>query len=62
MASTPLDLETKETIKKMGNVKYIVAPDAVHHLYIAEVSIICEVGKHFEVFEAVSRCGEKSFG
>jgi len=36
LVSTPLTTETKETIDKIGPVKYIVAPDAVHHLYLGE--------------------------
>jgi len=34
LASTPLTPETKETIDAMGPVKYIMAADDVHHLYI----------------------------
>jgi hypothetical protein len=34
LASTPLDAETRSTLDAMGPVKYIVAADALHHLYI----------------------------
>ncbi|KAK0458163.1 uncharacterized protein EV420DRAFT_382494 [Desarmillaria tabescens] len=36
LASTPLTLDTKETIDKLGPVKWIVAGDAEHHLFLAE--------------------------
>ncbi|KDQ21466.1 hypothetical protein BOTBODRAFT_25908 [Botryobasidium botryosum FD-172 SS1] len=36
LASTPLTPETKEALNKLGPVKYIVAGDLVHHLFLAE--------------------------
>ncbi|KAK0473520.1 hypothetical protein EDD18DRAFT_1359028 [Armillaria luteobubalina] len=36
LASTPLTQDTKETINKLGPVKWIVAGDAEHHLFLAE--------------------------
>ncbi|KAF8316784.1 hypothetical protein DL93DRAFT_2165911 [Clavulina sp. PMI_390] len=36
LASTPLTPETKETIDAMGPVKWIMAADVVHHLFIDE--------------------------
>ncbi|KDQ60115.1 hypothetical protein JAAARDRAFT_32487 [Jaapia argillacea MUCL 33604] len=36
LASTPLSEETKSTIDAMGEVKYIVSPDSLHHLFLAE--------------------------
>ncbi|KII91243.1 hypothetical protein PLICRDRAFT_37984 [Plicaturopsis crispa FD-325 SS-3] len=36
LASTPLTEDTKITIDKLGPVKWIVAADAVHHLFLAE--------------------------
>ncbi|CAO1612588.1 unnamed protein product [Parajaminaea phylloscopi] len=39
LASTPLDQPTRERIKEMGgDVRYLVAPDVVHHLYVKEWS------------------------
>ncbi|TEB29991.1 hypothetical protein FA13DRAFT_1734342 [Coprinellus micaceus] len=34
LASTPLDEETKETLQKLGPVRYIVGADAVHYLFL----------------------------
>ncbi|KZO89967.1 hypothetical protein CALVIDRAFT_507386 [Calocera viscosa TUFC12733] len=34
--STPLSDETKSTLDTMGTVKYLIAPDSVHSLYISE--------------------------
>ncbi|TDL23529.1 hypothetical protein BD410DRAFT_787372 [Rickenella mellea] len=36
LVSTPLSPETKSTISSIGPVKYLVAPDLVHNLYLAE--------------------------
>ncbi|KAI0320486.1 hypothetical protein OF83DRAFT_1162377 [Amylostereum chailletii] len=36
LASTPLDEPTKKTIDNMGPVKYIIAADRVHYLYVAQ--------------------------
>ncbi|KAF5352166.1 hypothetical protein D9758_009194 [Tetrapyrgos nigripes] len=36
LASTPLTVDTKETLDKMGPVKYIMAGDFVHHLFLGE--------------------------
>jgi len=36
LASTPLEPETKETIDKLGPVKYIIGPDAEHSMFLAE--------------------------
>ncbi|UZJ57348.1 hypothetical protein CBS101457_006668 [Exobasidium rhododendri] len=36
MASTPLDEETKAKLQEMGQVKYVVAGDVVHHLYVGD--------------------------
>jgi len=36
LASTPLTDETKAKLAEMGEVKYIVGPDAVHWLYLEE--------------------------
>ncbi|KAK0472785.1 hypothetical protein IW261DRAFT_1660972 [Armillaria novae-zelandiae] len=36
LASTPLTQDTKETIDKLGPVKWIVAGDAEHHFFLAE--------------------------
>ncbi|SPO38579.1 uncharacterized protein PSFLO_04057 [Pseudozyma flocculosa] len=36
LASTPLDEPTKAKIESMGDVAYLVAPDAVHHLFLSQ--------------------------
>ncbi|KAB5591583.1 Transcription elongation regulator 1 [Ceratobasidium theobromae] len=36
LASTPLSDETKAKLNELGLVKYICAPDAVHHMFIPE--------------------------
>lgn len=39
MASTPLDEPTKETLARMGTVKYIIGADSVHHLYLGAFTL-----------------------
>lgn len=34
LASSPLTTETKETIDRLGPVKFIVGPNSVHHLFL----------------------------
>lgn len=34
LASTPLTVETKAAIDRIGTVKFIVGPNAVHHLFL----------------------------
>jgi len=36
LVSTPLTAETKTKLGELGDVKYLIAPDAVHSLYIGE--------------------------
>jgi hypothetical protein len=36
VASTPLSNETKTAVEKLGPVKYIVAADADHHIFLSE--------------------------
>ncbi|KAI0305177.1 hypothetical protein B0F90DRAFT_1164560 [Multifurca ochricompacta] len=36
LASTPLTDETKAAIDRLGPVKFVVGPNAVHHLFLAE--------------------------
>jgi len=43
LASTPLDKETKESLKGLGDVKWIIAPDVVHHLYVSDVSNVTSI-------------------
>jgi hypothetical protein len=35
VASTPLSEETKAEVEKLGTVKYIVAADADHHVFLS---------------------------
>lgn len=43
MASTPLDEPTKETLARMGTVKYIIGADSVHHLYLGKFTLRLEL-------------------
>ncbi|KAG8941816.1 hypothetical protein FRC03_003933 [Tulasnella sp. 419] len=36
IASTPLTEETKNKLDELGDVKYLIGPDAVHHLFLGE--------------------------
>ncbi|KAF5345380.1 hypothetical protein D9757_013386 [Collybiopsis confluens] len=36
LASTPLTADTKSTIDGLGSVKWIIAPDIVHHLFLGQ--------------------------
>ncbi|KAF9448583.1 hypothetical protein P691DRAFT_800515 [Macrolepiota fuliginosa MF-IS2] len=36
LASTPLDEETKSTLDSIGPVRFIIGPDAVHHLFLGQ--------------------------
>ncbi|KAG6821105.1 hypothetical protein H0H93_006444 [Arthromyces matolae] len=37
LASTPLESETKAKIDELGPVKYIISPDSVHYLFLADL-------------------------
>jgi len=36
LASTPLDEQTKTKIDELGEVRYLIGPDAVHYLYLGD--------------------------
>jgi hypothetical protein len=36
LASTPLTQDTKTTIDNLGTVKWLIAPDIVHHLFLGQ--------------------------
>ncbi|KAA1479350.1 hypothetical protein DENSPDRAFT_886669 [Dentipellis sp. KUC8613] len=55
LASTPLDQSTKDTINKLGPVKYIVGADSVHHLYLGEFHREYPQAKLIAVEEAVNK-------
>lgn len=38
IASSPLDQLTKDKLKELGKVRYLVAPDAVHHVFLKQYS------------------------
>ncbi|KAN0085927.1 hypothetical protein V8E55_007061 [Tylopilus felleus] len=61
LASTPLDPETKTKINELGQVKYIINPDAVHHLFLLEFKMAYPDAKVIGVEETIKRMNEKSF-
>jgi hypothetical protein len=40
LASTPLTAETKATIDRLGPVKFVVGPNAVHHLFLGRSVVV----------------------
>jgi len=55
LASTPLNDETKKKINELGPVKYIIGPDAVHHLYLGEFKKEYPDAKLIAVEEAIKK-------
>ncbi|KAF9530013.1 hypothetical protein CPB83DRAFT_851435 [Crepidotus variabilis] len=58
LASTPLDIETKTKLDELGHVKYIVSPDAVHHLYLSEFKRTYPSAKLIATAAAIQRHGD----
>ncbi|KAF9226374.1 hypothetical protein BS17DRAFT_749779 [Gyrodon lividus] len=61
LASTPLDNETKTKINELGNVKYIINPDAVHHLYLSEFKRAYPDAKVIGVADTIRRMKDQTF-
>jgi len=55
LASSPLTTETKETIDRLGPVKFIVGPNSVHHLFLAEFHEAYPNARLVSVAEAVEK-------
>jgi len=60
LASTPLTPETKDTIDKLGPVKYICGPDTVHWLYLKEFKDAYPDAKLYSQEEVVKKKVDKS--
>ncbi|KAG6829747.1 hypothetical protein H0H92_003623 [Tricholoma furcatifolium] len=60
LASTPLEPETKAKIDDLGPVKYIISPDAVHHLYLGEFKKAYPEAKLIGPAEAIERHDDKN--
>ncbi|KZP08115.1 hypothetical protein FIBSPDRAFT_840622 [Athelia psychrophila] len=59
LASTPLTINTKETIDKLGPVKWIMAGDIVHYMYLAEYKAAYPDAKVIGVKDLVPKMKEK---
>jgi len=60
LASTPLDDETKAKLDELGQVKYIVNPDIVHHLFLPEFKKAYPEAKLLGVEETLHRSVDKT--
>ncbi|KAJ6532689.1 hypothetical protein DFH09DRAFT_1181968 [Mycena vulgaris] len=60
IASTPLSAETKAKLDELGPVEYIVAPNAVHNLYLGEFKRAYPTAKLIAPAGAIERCSDKS--
>lgn len=60
LASTPLDTQTKAKLDELGQVKYIVNPDIVHHLYLPEFKKAYPEAKLIGVEETLHRSADKT--
>jgi hypothetical protein len=60
LASTPLDTETKAKLDEVGEVKYIVNADMVHHLFLPEFKKAYPKAKLLGVEAALQRSEDKS--
>ncbi|KAI6006982.1 hypothetical protein EDD15DRAFT_2358055 [Pisolithus albus] len=60
LASTPLTEETKRTIDELGQVKYIINADAVHHLFLGEFRRAYPDAKLIGVVDTLKRIDDKS--
>ncbi|KAF9530014.1 hypothetical protein CPB83DRAFT_851438 [Crepidotus variabilis] len=55
LASTPLDTETKAKIDELGPVKYIISPDAVHHMFLGDFKKVYPTAKLIATDAAAQR-------
>ncbi|KAJ7220793.1 hypothetical protein GGX14DRAFT_676024 [Mycena pura] len=60
LASTPLSPETKAKLDELGPVKFIVASNAVHNLYLGDFKRAYPDAKLIAPAAAVSRCSDKT--
>ncbi|KAI6159117.1 hypothetical protein EDD17DRAFT_1702641 [Pisolithus thermaeus] len=60
LASTPLTEETKRKIDELGQVKYIINADAVHHLFLGEFRRAYPDAKLIGVADTLKRIDDKS--
>jgi len=60
LASTPLDTETKAKLDELGDVKYIINADIVHHLFLPEFTKAYPNAKLLGVEETLQRSEDKS--
>ncbi|KAI5996487.1 hypothetical protein F5J12DRAFT_922376 [Pisolithus orientalis] len=60
LASTPLSEETKRKIDELGQVKYIINADAVHHLFLGEFKRAYPDAKLIGVADTLKRIDDKS--
>ncbi|KAF7974990.1 hypothetical protein HWV62_10747 [Athelia sp. TMB] len=59
LASTPLTLNTKEAIDKLGPVKWIMAGDVVHYMFLSEYKAAYPEAKVIGVKDLVPKMKEK---
>jgi len=55
LASTPLNDDTKRKLNELGPVRFIIGPDAVHHLYLGEFKKEYPAAKLIAVEEAIQK-------
>ncbi|KAF5390044.1 hypothetical protein D9757_003895 [Collybiopsis confluens] len=60
LVSTPLDAETKAKVDQLGPVKFLVSPDAVHHLFLSEFKKAYPDAKLVAPKAATERVSDKS--
>ncbi|KAF9239306.1 hypothetical protein BU15DRAFT_74724 [Melanogaster broomeanus] len=60
LASTPLDDETRTKINELGNVRYIINPDAVHHLFLPEFKRAYPDAKVIGVADTIARMKDQA--
>ncbi|KAG2111792.1 hypothetical protein BD769DRAFT_1580765 [Suillus cothurnatus] len=60
LASTPLTQETRNKIDELGEVKYIIGADAVHHLFLGEFKRAYPNAKLIGVEGAIKNMSDKS--
>lgn len=60
LASTPLTQDTRNKIDELGEVKYIIGADAVHHLFLGEFKRAYPNAKLIAVEDATKNMSDKS--
>ncbi|KAG1769346.1 hypothetical protein EDD22DRAFT_948953 [Suillus occidentalis] len=60
LASTPLTQDTRNKIDELGEVKYIIGADAVHHLFLGEFKRAYPNAKLIGVEDAIKNMSDKS--